>query len=203
MEVAVLSHITIGETAVATVVVAAFAVGQSIWTTLRTGRASREDRLWQRRAEIYVDLLAWAIRQRELSKITPAEWLSEHKRDELPSAEELIALEAKVAAFASDAVGKKVDELQGIWDSLRVAWGDLENFRQPGIDKSAMRDMFSISIGQPEDRAVLSSQRVKEWADELITLVSDELNSGSSAIRLRSATPWRGRLPPTRGVSSI
>lgn len=126
-----MSHITIGETAVATVVVAAFAVGQGIWTTLRTGRAGHEDRLWQRRAEIYVDLLAWAIRQRKLSKRTPAEWLSEHKRDELPGAEELIAFEAKVAAFASDAVGKKVDELQGIWDSLRVAWGDLENFKQP------------------------------------------------------------------------
>src|ERR1017187_6978031 len=76
-EVVLLSNITVGETAAATVVVAAFAIGQSIWTTLRTGRASREDRLWQRRAEVYVDLLTWAIRQRELSTITPAEWLSE------------------------------------------------------------------------------------------------------------------------------
>ena len=195
-EVVLLSNITVGETAAATVVVAAFAIGQSIWTTLRTGRASREDRLWQRRAEVYVDLLTWAIRQRELSTITPAEWLSEHERDELPSAAELIALEAKVAAFASAAVGKKVDELQEVWDALRVAWGDLDDLKKPGVDKSAMRDMFSISIGQPEDRAVRLSQRVKKWADELVALVSDELNSGSSALRSRSATPCQGLMPP-------
>lgn len=178
-------YITVGETALASTAIAAFAVAQSIWTTLRTGRASREDRLWQRRAEIYVDLLTWAIRQRELSKLTPDQWLSKNNADKLPSTEDLIALEAKVSAFASRAVGSKVDELQEPWIHLQVAWGDLQALRYPNSDIGAMRQMYSESIGNPEVRAAEAAKRIKVWADELIGIVEVELTSGKSATRSR------------------
>lgn len=175
--------ITSGETAIAALVLAGATIAQAAWTTVRTGRAAREgtreDRLWQRRAETYVDLLAWAIKQRELAKIPPEKWTDIKDRAQLPGPEELIALEARVSAFASKAVDEKVDEISGPWNHLRVAWGDLEMLAQPDTAVAATRQAFDLGIGQPEARAARYASQVEAWCTELIRLVRSELARGA------------------------
>jgi hypothetical protein len=172
-----LLDITVAETAIASSVVAVFAVTQSIWATLRTGHWARENRVWEQRKEVYVDLLKWAIRQRELSKLPKLyEWLRVHGH-ELPGAEEVIALEARASAFSSKKVTDKVNARGVLWDQLVLATKDLESLEAPDTDKQALREMFSQSIGQPEDRLARLADQITKWADELIDMVSSELQS--------------------------
>jgi len=176
--------VTTGETAIGALVVAAAAIAQAVWTTLRTGKAAQqatlEHRLWQRRADTYVDLLAWAIRQRELAKIRPEERTTPERQERVPDPEELILLEARVSAFASKAVDVKVDEISRPWNLLRVAWGDLEILAQPGTDVAAMRQSFDLGIGQPEARMVEYASGVEAWCTELISLVRGEMARGAA-----------------------
>jgi hypothetical protein len=173
----ILIHITGSETAILASAVALGAVSQSIWVSYRTARWNREQRLWQQRADIYVDLLKWAIRLRELTEMKALhEWLKDH-HSEIPGMEELVGLEARVSAFSSKAVGDKVDEMSNTWMRLQVILGDFVNLDSPNVDVAASRQMFSLGIGQPEERLKTLSGEVSKWATELIELVSAELQS--------------------------
>jgi hypothetical protein len=172
-----LTHITGNETALLASAVAFGAVGQSVWSAYRTARWNREQRLWEQRADIYVDLLKWAIRVRELVKLpTVHEWLKEH-HSELPGPEDLITLEARASAFSSKKIENKVNEASDNWKRLQVILGDFVNLDSPGTDVAALRQMYSQGIGQPEDRIKILSGEISKWADELIELVSAELQS--------------------------
>jgi hypothetical protein len=170
-------HITGNETAILASGIAFGAASVSIWVAYRTARWNREQRLWQQRSDIYVDLLAWAIRIRELVKSPSPHKLLEDHHAEFPGTEELVVLEARGSAFASKNVENKVNEMSDNWNRLRVIMGDFVSLDLPDTNVIALRHVFSQGIGQPEERLESLSQEVSEWADGLIGIVSDELQS--------------------------
>lgn len=184
-------HVTGAETAIAASLVALAAVAQNIWSNVGRTRSEREDRIWQRRAEIYTDLLTWAIRQKQLSSVTvpPSEWIESH--GPLPSDEELIALEARVVAFASERVNKKVDELQAVWDQLRLAWGELEILNALGTGLAVAPDNLSRRAAPFEVKITELSAVVAIWVDGLAKIVTEELQSLRKIRRL--SVPSTGR----------
>jgi hypothetical protein len=171
-------HITPADATSAVAAVAFLSIANNWALTRRAEKVAGGDQLWLQRKDIYVDLLAWAIRQRELAKVTPEEWLKRTSDLAPGSPDELILLEARVEAFASDVVNAKVDEVQKPWNMLRVAWGDLEAIESSAAVPELVRAQFDTPLGQPEQRMVEYGGQVEQWAKELTTLVRQELRAG-------------------------
>ena len=173
-------HITPADATSAVGAVAFLSIASNWSLSRRAERVSGGDQLWQQRKDIYVDLLAWAIRQRELAKVKPEQWLRKSGPLQPGTADELVVLEARVAAFASDAVDAKVDEVQKPWNLLRVAWRELEDLElePPGPSRELVRRQFDTPRGQPEERIAEYGGQVEAWASELTTLVRAELRAG-------------------------
>lgn len=167
--------ITPAETAIVSSAVAFVSVLVALRVAVGARRQTREERLWKARSDVYVALLAWSIKQRELAKIRPDDQ-ARLADIELPSTEEQIALEARVSAFASHAVDQKVDEILPFWNRLRVAWGDMEMLRDPMTNQDALRQSFQ-GVGQPEERWTGAAEEIERWAGELIGLVKTEMQS--------------------------
>lgn len=152
--------------------VAAFgASGVSLWATQRGRRDQREQRVWERRNETYVDLIAWAIRQRHVARLEPTD---------LPPTlldSELVELEARANAYASKKVDSVVDELTPSWRHLALAWGDFKALNEVGSDVNAMRSLFEGGVGQPESRIEKYAAEVDEWSEKLIKLIREEIQS--------------------------
>jgi hypothetical protein len=169
-------RLTPSEVSLAAASISAVSLIVAVHIASSTRRQAREDRLWRERSSAYVDLLAWCIRQREIVKIRPDEGSAVLDEIVLPTHEEQIRLEARVSAFASDAVDAKVDEVTPHWNRLRAAWGDLQALHEAATDGPALRDSFG-GIGQPEERWASAAEEVERWSKELIDLVRRELQS--------------------------
>jgi hypothetical protein len=163
--------ITTGETALAAVAVAGLSIVQTMRNGSRATRTAREERIWQKRADIYVDLLRWTNTLQLLSKRVP-----EHEKD-IPNFAfedfELISLQAQVSAFGSSLMNTTVDSILPPWNNLRLAWGDLDEVRKAGADGAAIRQSFANN--KPEQRISKYSKEVEEWAEKVMNLVRTEL----------------------------
>jgi hypothetical protein len=179
--------ITVAEAALSSAVVGMAAVGQNLWLSFRQRRWDNHDRLWQRKSEIYVDLLQWAIRQRERAKRVAFVFPGPPVLP--PDIEELLALEAQVSAFGSRKIDLKVDALQKTWGELNSAVSDITTLRSQGYDSAGVRPDWEASIGQAEKRAQVAASEVVRWADELTVLVREELLGLSSG---RRGPSWVG-----------
>ena len=168
--------ITPAETTIGASLVALVSVVVALRVATGTRRQAREDRLWNARSAAYVDLLHWCIRQRELSKITPDQHALVATIN-MPSTEDQIALEARVSAFASRSVDRKVDEILPFWNRLRVAWGELELLRDLRTEGEVLRTSFQHDVVPAKERWTSAAQEIERWSGELIELVKDEIQS--------------------------
>jgi hypothetical protein len=185
-------QLTTAETAIVASAVAVFAAVAVLFNGRGARRQAREDRLWESRSNAYVDLLAWCIQRREMSKLAPDGIVSRLDSIVMPSEEDLIALEARVSCFASDRIDAKVDQLIPIWNRLGLAFGDMKLLTEPDVDDQAMRESFS-AIGQPEERWNVARVEIDTWSRELITMIRSELQS------LRAMKPSRARFSARTG----
>lgn len=149
-------------------------------SSARTRREARADRLWERRAKLYVDLLAWAIGQRELARQSRDDWADEARNMPEMDPAALVALEAEAAAFASDSVDAQVDKISRPWNQLRLAWGDLDLLHDRTVNGPALRESFRKGgQAQPEERVATLGAEVVKWADELTAMIRRELGTCS------------------------
>jgi hypothetical protein len=169
-------QLTTAEPAIVASVAAVLAAFVALLNGRGTRRQAREDRLWESRSNAYVDLLAWCIQRREMAKMAPVEIMRRLDSIVMPSAEDLIALEARVSCFASDRIDTKVDQLMPMWSRLSLALGDMKLLREHGVDDHAMRKSFS-GIGQPEERWELARVEIETWSSELIRMIRSEQQS--------------------------
>jgi hypothetical protein len=190
-------QLTTAEPAIVASVAAVLAAFVALLNGRSTRRQAREDRLWESRSNAYVDLLAWCIQRREMAKLGPVEIMRRLDSIVMPSTEDLVALEARVSCFASDAIDTKVDQFSPMWIRLSLDWGDMKLLGKSDVDDQAMRMSFSV-IGQPEERWADAQVEIERWSSELIRMIRSEQQS-LRAMKPSLARSWvragRGREP--------
>ena len=172
--------------AAASAVFAAFAVVVTISATRKAQNRAREDRLWQRRADLYVDLVVWATDAR-----MDAEADVRAGRDCAPGFGGATAqLGARLNAFASLDVLKAT---RAAWDKQKEFCALLTVYRdkyaellpprsaRPDTDDRAPRNDRRAELGDKIDAA---EDAYLEKANQLVSMIHEELKHG----RLREGT---------------
>jgi hypothetical protein len=124
-----------------TVLVGVAGFGAAIWNTRRTIAHARESRIWDRRADVYVEALAAlhyrhvVARSRLVDEETEKAMLAGRQQPEWP------ALEARLQAFASEPVFMAVEASSRAHRAAGFAfgmWRKADDDIHPGFGKDAM-----------------------------------------------------------------
>jgi hypothetical protein len=167
-----------------TVIVGVAGFGAAIWTTRKTLAATREGRLWDQRAKVYVDEIA-ALHHRQTSREFQTGFHLPDQRSlddaanylQLHPTPDWIELEGRLFAFASQPVIKAVLASTAAHEQAMSVWRGL-------LDSNRM------IAGYPQTHEPVVSLQAAQNADgAVIELIRAELQGRGQPLDEESASP--------------
>jgi hypothetical protein len=187
-----------------TVIVGVAGFGASIWSTTKTLAHARESRVWDRRADVYIQALA-AVNYRQISRqydtLSPhpantkvrervQEYLATHEQPDWPE------LEARLQAFASEPVFTAVQASSTAHREAMIRFNFWRVLARPDTGDEAHKAEVATYLATGRAKAEKIWKAAEAADDAVVEQIRTELQGRGRPLGDWQAFPEQGPPPP-------